>query len=560
MAMQNFPIDFIRETLEKELLFQHLENNKYVGGVNQLSLFSFYEQLKNQDQVDRYVERFRDLTEQANRSNLIANGVILAPENPTITNLYASLIIPLTFTTTFRTTLENRELMVETLNNLFAKLKGRSVNVAELEDGSLFYLRKVGNAKEETEEGAILTYEDYMYLGEVSSIESETTYKSVSFEDWEDFSDYYFAKNNWFLLSKLSQLQSLSNAINFQYLSDSEDEFELELGGHNYIGKQLYISSTEIIVIDENNDTILEGLITDFITEYGDVNVGIKFNSLEYDESNSSNVDLLAQNIVYRVKKTSEITDKLESIFGEIYSIEVLYCLYNDHIITMRYDYENNEYRQALKETDKDIVLSPYEVYVNGIYKLSLSFDSVRVENPITLNGEETCVISFGGSATLCDKYTKLGNDLVQVSFKKLKVVKQGTDYTYSNNKYYLEPLELPSSNGIDSAINHLRSNKFVKNSHASGIQLSLQYTFVCNEYIPLLKQWFDYARYGINDLDQNKVSPNTIYEIEETWSANGEVTKITFLGKIVETIDIENNENDVLTMTIPIQLQGANN
>ena len=33
-------------------------------------------------------------------------------------------------------------------------------------------------------------------------------------------------------------------------------------------------------------------------------------------------------------------------------------------------------------------------------YKLSLSFDSIKCNQPRTLNGDEYCDISFGGSAT----------------------------------------------------------------------------------------------------------------------------------------------------------------
>ena len=40
-----FPIDFVRQAIEQTLLENHLVDPHYIGGENQVSLFSFYEQL-----------------------------------------------------------------------------------------------------------------------------------------------------------------------------------------------------------------------------------------------------------------------------------------------------------------------------------------------------------------------------------------------------------------------------------------------------------------------------------------------------------------------------------
>ena len=113
-----FAIDFIRQALEQTLFEEHIKNLNMFGGKNQINIFSFYEQLKGQDEVDRFVENYRDLTEQQNRTSLIGNGVIVAPENPTITNLYSSTIIPMSWACSIRCTLGNRDQMVATINNL----------------------------------------------------------------------------------------------------------------------------------------------------------------------------------------------------------------------------------------------------------------------------------------------------------------------------------------------------------------------------------------------------------------------------------------------------------
>ena len=127
-----FPIDFIRQAFEQKLLKEHNNNQELFGGKDQVNIFSFYEQLKSQDEVDRFVDNYRDLADQQNRSGLILNGVIVAPENPTITNLYSSLIIPMSFTCSMRCLIGNRDQAIWTINNLINKLKGRKVDIAQL--------------------------------------------------------------------------------------------------------------------------------------------------------------------------------------------------------------------------------------------------------------------------------------------------------------------------------------------------------------------------------------------------------------------------------------------
>ena len=130
--LKTFPIDFIRQTLEQKLAMEHTRDTDLFGGKDQVNIFSFYEQLKSQEEVDRFVQNYRELTKQQNKSGLILNGVLVAPENPTITNLYSSTIIPMAWTCSMRTILENRDQSIVTINNLIDKLKGKKVDIAQL--------------------------------------------------------------------------------------------------------------------------------------------------------------------------------------------------------------------------------------------------------------------------------------------------------------------------------------------------------------------------------------------------------------------------------------------
>ena len=147
MLEKAFPIDFVRQVLEQTLFEEHCKNpKKYFGGESQVNIFSFYEQLDKDEEVDRYVEIYRDLVDQQNRTGLIMNGTIIAPENPTITNIHQSLIIPMSFTCSFRVKLENRDSAISTINNLIKKLKGRKQDIAMFENGKLLKVGTIANA------------------------------------------------------------------------------------------------------------------------------------------------------------------------------------------------------------------------------------------------------------------------------------------------------------------------------------------------------------------------------------------------------------------------------
>lgn len=435
-----FPIDFIRQAFEQKLLKEHNDNQEFFGGKDQVNIFSFYEQLKNQDEVDRFVENYRDLADQQNRSGLILNGVIVAPENPTITNLYSSLIIPMSFTCSMRCLIGNRDQAIWTINNLINKLKGRKVDIAQLNcvDGEgkkysvPFMVETIGHNDNEP------TLKDGDYIGTLTNANAandritEYTQKGVSFDD---------SKNYWF------------------------------------------------------------------------------------------------------------------------------YCQHNNKLKVVYYDHSNNEYSFIEDDGNHDDIIFPPEHDSFEKYKVSFSFDAIRCDEPRNLNAEEYCELSFGGNATLVNASVQLGNDLLKIYMSKLgfqgeQWVSFEQDGAFPGD--FLEPLEMPSGNNANTQISQLVSNNFKSNSHTDAIALTLQYTFVYDKSISLLKQLFDYARYGKQPDGEETpfrdgITPNIIYEIYEIWSSWGDFETIPIRAKIVESIDIENTESDTLTLSVTMQIQGEN-
>ena len=427
--MKVFYIDFVRQILEQTFLNEHIKDNNLVGGKNQLNLFSFYEQLEEREQVDRYVEYFNELVNQQNRTDLIANGILSAPENPSITNLNKHLIIPLSYVCAFRIALKDRDSILDTINNLISILKGRKVDIAEFDNGKLFMVGTLGNNVDGT---------PLIRVGDFIGVKVNT---STLLDTWVN-----------------SQINAL----------------------------------------------------TDFTWE----NFGNRSQYLYYEESGKLKV------------------------------------AYNN----------NGEWEEIEDDNSYDDIIFPPSHNSFTKYKVSLSFDSTRCDTPRSLDAEEVITISFGGSATIVDSNVLLGNDLTKLSIAKYGLVDANGTNLISGTPHWLEPLEMPSGNNADTQLNKLMSNNFIANSHTDSLQLAINYTFIVDLSNNLIAQWFLYARYGKNGFGQPYVTPNLIYSITEIFSSWGVVYKWTYLGKIVESIDIENTESDTLTIALQFQVQGANN
>lgn len=432
--LKTFPIEFIRQAIEQTLAIAHKDNVNFFGGKEQVKITSFYEQLKNQEEVDRFVETYRDIADQQNRTGLIGNGVILSPENPTITNLYSSLIIPFSWTCSIRCTLANRDQMLITINNLISELKGRKCDIAQL--------------------------------------------------DCVDANGHPYSTP--FMVGTIGENDGAPALQNGDYLGTIEDTQDIQNIIDNLVANNVVVHQT----------------------------LGSWF---------------YATNDAGKLK---------------------VFVLTEDGLVVKEDD-----------GTYPGIIFPPEHTSFEK-FKLSMSFDSLRCDEPRTLNSEEYCEISFGGSCTLVSDKVALGNDLIKIGVVR-KQIKAETPITYTNQTIqYLEPLEMPSGNSANTQLNQLVSNKFKTNSHTDGIGLNIQYSFIADFTINLIKWWFDYARYGnIENGSDNKplISPNIIYEISEFWSSWGIVKNKKYLGKIVDDIEIENTESDTLTLGITMQVQGEN-
>lgn len=442
---KTFALDYIRQIFVQALFEEKVKNENLIGGDNELCLFSFYEQVSSQEEVDRYVKNYKQLLDQENKMDLIANGTLIAPENPSITNINQATIIPLSFTCAFRTTLGNRDLLVDTIGNLIERFKGRKVDIAELDNGKLFMVGTIANQVNETPT----------------------------------------LKNGDFIGTILDDDYTIDEMVNGFYFPNFRQK--------------------GITVPNPTTDTY------------------------------------------YYV----ELTDS-----GNTYH----------KIVPIVYDFELEEWVEQ-EYTPEVANRIPFPAEHNNFtkYQVSLSFDSVRCDEPRILNSDETCYVSFGGSATICSNGVLMGNQLTKLSIQKY-LIKADTNIDLSSTtKYWLEPLEMPSGNNANSQVINKLSNKFIAQTHTDSLANTKQYSFLLDKNIPLLWQWFKYARFGIQTSGtpinyENGISPNMIYKIEEWWSCWGEIEVFTNYAKIIDSVEIENTESDVLSMTLTFQNQEEGN
>lgn len=535
--IKSFPLDFVRQALEQTLLEEHIKNTHYFGGKDQVNILSFYEQLKSQDEVDRFVETYRDLTEQQNRTGLILNGVLVSPENPTITNLYSSLIVPMSWTCSLRSTLANRDQAIVTINNLIEKMKGRKVDIAQLkcndENGKDCYVPfMVGTLGQG---GGALVIRPGDYIGTVTSANNAGT-KITSLRS-QGFSMQEQERNSktWLYAEYENKLCVFGGT----YVIQTSDQVN---GFNSYSANLSSNTITASLNLDEN-----------------DITVNNSWCECDIKITGSNGTQVTINNIPGKiVQKTSAYNYDVKFVLDKNFNDYFPSGETASSVTSINFDvfYAGWEWSKLENDGSHNEIVFPPEHESFEKYKLSLSFDATRCDEPRNLNGNEYCELTFSGQATLVNETAKLGNDLLKIAIKRDKIIKQSGTTTYADDYEYLEPLEMPSGNNANTKINQLITNSFKTNTHTDGIALSLQYTFIADDNSTFLSKLFDYARYG----EQTYITPNIIYSIKEIWCYWGNVKIKTIPTKIVETTEIDNTESDVLSLSLNMQIQGDNN
>ena len=108
---------------------------------NTIFLASFYEQIQDDQQIERYVETIKELLALQNRekseSNYKAMGIIAQSGNAEIINIKQNYISPLEYQARFDIELNDRDYVLGKLKTLINDLRGRKFDVIALESGAI---------------------------------------------------------------------------------------------------------------------------------------------------------------------------------------------------------------------------------------------------------------------------------------------------------------------------------------------------------------------------------------------------------------------------------------
>ena len=108
---------------------------------NTIFLASFYEQIQDDQQIERYVETIKELLALQNRekseSNYKAMGIIAQSGNAEIINIKQNYISPLEYQARFDIELSDRDYVLGKLKTLINDLRGRKFDVIALANGQI---------------------------------------------------------------------------------------------------------------------------------------------------------------------------------------------------------------------------------------------------------------------------------------------------------------------------------------------------------------------------------------------------------------------------------------
>jgi hypothetical protein len=108
---------------------------------NTIFLASFYEQIQDEEQINRYVDTIKELLALQNRekseSNYKAMGIIAQSGNAEIINIKQNYISPLEYQARFDIELSDRDYVLGKLKTLINDLRGRKFDLIQLTNGQI---------------------------------------------------------------------------------------------------------------------------------------------------------------------------------------------------------------------------------------------------------------------------------------------------------------------------------------------------------------------------------------------------------------------------------------
>jgi hypothetical protein len=186
---------------------------------------------------------------------------------------------------------------------------------------------------------------------------------------------------------------------------------------------------------------------------------------------------------------------------------------------------------------------------IEGLYKLSLSFDGIQSQEPYINNGVDRVFLFFSGSATIVKNNVTLGNDII------LTTISDGKD---TGTIYEVEPTEIPASLSVNDDTFQTYASGYRTQDRNMAIGNKMTYSFIYENTNALFNDLYEYARYGLKyNADGTFVAPtfvNSIFTIKEYRYSFGVLRVNKFYAKLGD-VSTSNTNGDVMTLTIAFKV-----
>jgi hypothetical protein len=187
---------------------------------NTIFLASFYEQLQDDEQINRYVDSIKELLALQNRekseSNYKAMGIIAQSGNAEIINIKQNYISPLEYQARFDIELNDRDYVLGKLKTLINDLRGRKFDIIQLTNNTTF-IPKIPQIATATKR--IILQNDILITPIVSIDPNSSAIKTQVINDI--VAKYTFSNNQTYTVYQINKVGFISQLLRRTFVRNS---------------------------------------------------------------------------------------------------------------------------------------------------------------------------------------------------------------------------------------------------------------------------------------------------------------------------------------------------
>jgi hypothetical protein len=194
----------------------------FVDKLNDSTIFlaSFYEQIQDEEQINRYVDTIKELLALQNRekseSNYKAMGIIAQSGNAEIINIKQNYISPLEYQARFDIELNDRDYVLGKLKTLINDLRGRKFDIIQLTNNTTF-IPKIPQIATATKR--IILQNDILITPIASTDPNSSAIKTQVINDI--VAKYTFSNNQTYTVYQINKVGFISQLLRRTFVRNS---------------------------------------------------------------------------------------------------------------------------------------------------------------------------------------------------------------------------------------------------------------------------------------------------------------------------------------------------